>query len=555
MPCPSGKFGNISAQTSSAKACFNCPAGNFNEGVAQTSCNSTCAAGKYTGVITGATQCIDCVSGTFAAGAGSTACEKCSGGKFGAFTGKSRNADACPDSCDAGRYSTVTGAPDFKSADCKNCPPGWFSDGTGHSVCIECPVGYRSSAAAGQSVVKVACPAREKDLLDFVKTVGGAISALCAAIAFSLVVLLVRFRFLIRAKWAVTAVTWTALAGIGFSAVDFTTDLLAIENLEEGTVLRLVGTSCLAVSIVINVVVTGFVFRRDHRRRYVNTTDLRSMGIVTPLVALLASTNLSVLSVLPWKSRAFGGFPNVRLSFVSLVTVFTENMPQIIVQASAAASGGGLTGVALVSVVFSAASIVIKTVKKMFDVCAGEDVASDAARVDAQLSLWLVKRGLATVEPHLRDFGVDHVEDLLGLKDEEWAALGLRPLQLNRLRADVLEARCADSEPKVAALSVVNPPLVELATVTMHVNPLRAEEKRTASKTKVGAGGQGSSCRLTLSLYAYHSTAPGECSMEAGDQIEVLEDDDGSGWTRVRNHSSKSVVVEGMVPTTYLASV
>ncbi len=54
------------------------------------------------------------------------------------------------------------------------------------------------------------------------------------------------------------------------------------------------------------------------------------------------------------------------------------------------------------------------------------------------------------------------------------------------------------------------------------------------------------------SLYSYDATCPEECSMEEGDDIEVLAADDGNGWTRVRNKSSGSAA--GFVPTSYLTA-
>ncbi len=52
-----------------------------------------------------------------------------------------------------------------------------------------------------------------------------------------------------------------------------------------------------------------------------------------------------------------------------------------------------------------------------------------------------------------------------------------------------------------------------------------------------------------IGRYTYNAKGSGECSMDKGENVEVLIKDAETGWTHVRNHSSGQ---EGLVPTAYL---
>ena len=98
-------------------------------------------------------------------------------------------------------------------------------------------------------------------------------------------------------------------------------------------------------------------------------------------MVVFAATNLGALVLVPWRRRAFGGFPTARLNYLSLLSLFTENVPQIVVQvvnAEPARGGQGLGGVALVSVALSATAIVVKTLQKLFEGCSGEKESAAA---------------------------------------------------------------------------------------------------------------------------------------------------------------------------------
>lgn len=49
-------------------------------------------------------------------------------------------------------------------------------------------------------------------------------------------------------------------------------------------------------------------------------------------------------------------------------------------------------------------------------------------------------------------------------------------------------------------------------------------------------------------IYAYQATTEGEASVEEGDEVSIVEPDDGSGWTSVRLNAHTT----GLVPTSYL---
>lgn len=50
-------------------------------------------------------------------------------------------------------------------------------------------------------------------------------------------------------------------------------------------------------------------------------------------------------------------------------------------------------------------------------------------------------------------------------------------------------------------------------------------------------------------LYAFEGGSEGTIAMEEGDEMILLERDEGDGWTRIRHVSSAR---EGFVPTSYL---
>ena len=90
------------------------------------------------------------------------------------------------------------------------------------------------------------------------------------------------------------------------------------------------------------------------------------------------------------RRRAFGGFPSARLNYLSLLSLFTENVPQIalqVVNAEPARGGKGLGGVALVSVAFGATAIVVKVLMKLFEVWRkDEELRSSGAATRRQKS-------------------------------------------------------------------------------------------------------------------------------------------------------------------------
>uniref|UniRef100_A0A182MA42 SH3 domain-containing protein n=2 Tax=Myzomyia TaxID=59140 RepID=A0A182MA42_9DIPT len=52
-------------------------------------------------------------------------------------------------------------------------------------------------------------------------------------------------------------------------------------------------------------------------------------------------------------------------------------------------------------------------------------------------------------------------------------------------------------------------------------------------------------------LYPFDATSEGSIPMSEGEELQVIEVDQGDGWTRVRRFSSKGWE-EGFVPTSYI---
>lgn len=67
------------------------------------------------------------------------------------------------------------------------------------------------------------------------------------------------------------------------------------------------------------------------------------------------------------------------------------------------------------------------------------------------------------------------------------------------------------------------------------------------SKTASSQATQPSSGKA-IALYPYDATGDDEASLQQGEEVDVIEEDDGSGWTTVRTSSGK----QGLVPTTYV---
>lgn len=70
------------------------------------------------------------------------------------------------------------------------------------------------------------------------------------------------------------------------------------------------------------------------------------------------------------------------------------------------------------------------------------------------------------------------------------------------------------------------------------------------------AGGPGASSDIDTAdeergkmLYPYQQNGEGEISIDEGELVSILEPDDGSGWTKIRSHSTSET---GLVPTSYI---
>ena len=152
--------------------------------------------------------------------------------------------------------------------------------------------------------------------------------------------------------------------------------------------------------------------------------------------------------------------------------------------------------------------------------------------------------------------GVNHVNELAGMEEGDFSQIpGLTGLHVMNLKKVVAAFKAESRGKRTTDLSAFNSTDLELVAVPKHVNPMRAKKNTTVAETAMEQGGGGTPkpaarVRGALSLHSYDATRPEECSMEKGDDIEVLAADDGSGWTRIRNCSSGAAA--GLVPTTYL---
>lgn len=50
------------------------------------------------------------------------------------------------------------------------------------------------------------------------------------------------------------------------------------------------------------------------------------------------------------------------------------------------------------------------------------------------------------------------------------------------------------------------------------------------------------------------ATSEGSIPMAEGEELHVIELDQGDGWTRVRRMAGSNIIEEGFVPTTYIES-
>ena len=158
--CPLGQYGNVTGKTSMTLACTACPTGHYCLGnstlvgcpagrygqVNQSSslevgCNNTCQPGYYgdsVGHSTVSSACKICGHGFWCAGI--AAKESCPPGRYGSIEGANVQAQACPQSCPPGKFGNVSGGSSENSACPSRCPAGRFGNITGASgLSAACP--------------------------------------------------------------------------------------------------------------------------------------------------------------------------------------------------------------------------------------------------------------------------------------------------------------------------------------------------------------------------------------------------------------------------------
>jgi hypothetical protein len=127
--CSIGMTNSVASQ----QACTSCDSGSYSPIPGLSSCLS-CARGRYSlknttsGAMNGggATECIDCVPGTYADTNGTAICKSCSSGQFSAAA-----ATSCT-KCIAGTSQVSIG-----QSDCNPCDLGKYSSADGQAVCVE----------------------------------------------------------------------------------------------------------------------------------------------------------------------------------------------------------------------------------------------------------------------------------------------------------------------------------------------------------------------------------------------------------------------------------
>ena len=70
---------------------------------------------------------------------------------------------------------------------------------------------------------------------------------------------------------------------------------------------------------------------------------------------------------------------------------------------------------------------------------------------------------------------------------------------------------------------------------------------KSIASTVSGGAGNGAASIQARALYDYTAAGSDETTIVAGDQLSVIEEDDGSGWTMVNGPQG-----QGLVPTSYI---
>ena len=131
IPCPSGRWGNVSNATQLSACGFQCPLGRFGSVPGQstmlTACPGKCESGTFgnsnmAGSLrtTQENACVQCTMGHYCLG-GSIA-TPCPGGRYGAVPGSSSLTDGCAEPCPSGTYGNVPGQTTAGNACPQLCP-------------------------------------------------------------------------------------------------------------------------------------------------------------------------------------------------------------------------------------------------------------------------------------------------------------------------------------------------------------------------------------------------------------------------------------------------
>jgi hypothetical protein len=124
---------------------------------------------------------------------------------------------------------------------------------------------------------------------------------------------------------------------IFLATVDFVTDnAFVIQMFEEGkTIIFVLSSVIIAASVISSLTLTIHLLYRSWlaERRAAGTADLdlEVLGRHAAAFAgilVLATTNLNLLILLPWRRTLYDGFPTARMLRWAQLTVFVEDLPQ-----------------------------------------------------------------------------------------------------------------------------------------------------------------------------------------------------------------------------------
>lgn len=118
-------------------------------------------------------------------------------------------------------------------------------------------------------------------------------------------------------------------------------------------------------------------------------------------ILVLATTNLNLLILMPWRAKDYDGFPTATLLRRAQLSVLIEDLPQIVLQSIYLAMPGGEKHIAAISLLLSVLSVVYRVVRKLLAFLAVSALRPSARKQDG-LSTRLSRPSklLLEIQPH-----------------------------------------------------------------------------------------------------------------------------------------------------------